>query len=100
MRILVAMDSFKGCISSEKAGDAVRRGILKAYPDNEVIVKAVSDGGEGMSETLIGALDCSVVHTTVSDPLQRQTDVSYGFLCGKETGSHGNGFCRGHHVAE
>ncbi|MBQ4487074.1 MAG: glycerate kinase [Oscillospiraceae bacterium] len=84
MRILVAMDSFKGCISSEKAGDAVRRGILKAYPDNEVIVKAVSDGGEGMSETLIGALDCSVVHTTVSDPLQRQIDVSYGFCAEKK----------------
>lgn len=83
MRVLIAIDSFKGCISSKEAGEAVRKGILKACPDSEVIVKTVSDGGEGMSETLMRALECSVVHTMVSDPLQRKTDVSYGF-CGEK----------------
>ncbi len=84
MRVLIAIDSFKGCISSKEAGEAVRKGILKACPDSEVIVKTVSDGGEGMSETLMKALGCSVVHTMVSDPLQRKTDVSYGFCAEKK----------------
>ena len=51
MKVLIAIDSFKGCLSSKEAGDTVKKGILKACPDAEVIVKPVSDGGEGMSDT-------------------------------------------------
>ena len=84
MKVLIAIDSFKCCLSSEEAGDTVRKGILKACPDTEVVVKTVSDGGEGMSDTLIRALGCDVVHTAVSDPLHRKTEVSYGFSAEKK----------------
>ena len=84
MKVLIAIDSFKDCLSSMEAGEAVKKGIIKACPDSQVIVRTISDGGEGMSETLISALGCDVVHAKVSDPLQRQIDVSYGFSAEKK----------------
>ncbi|NKY06115.1 glycerate kinase, partial [Cellulomonas hominis] len=47
MRVVVALDSFKGCLSSAEAGAAARAGVLAAVPDAEVRVVPVADGGEG-----------------------------------------------------
>ncbi|MBP0978000.1 MAG: glycerate kinase, partial [Oscillospiraceae bacterium] len=78
MKVVIAIDSFKGCISSEQAGAAVKKGILKAHPDAEVIVKPVSDGGEGLTNALISNLGCEKVTVLVSDPLNRKINASYG----------------------
>ena len=48
MKIVVAMDSYKGCCSAAVAGAAVCRGILRADPTIEAINLPVSDGGDGM----------------------------------------------------
>lgn len=47
MNIIVAIDSFKGSLSSLQAGTAAEQGILRALPDATVSVKPVADGGEG-----------------------------------------------------
>ncbi|MBP1592539.1 MAG: glycerate kinase [Oscillospiraceae bacterium] len=78
MKVVIAIDSFKGCISSEQAGAAVKKGILKAHPDAEVIVKPVSDGGEGLINALISNLECEKVTVLVSDPINRKINASYG----------------------
>ena len=78
MKVVIAIDSFKGCISSEQAGAAVKKGILKAHPDAEFIVKPVSDGGEGLTNALISNLECEKVTVSVSDPLNRKISASYG----------------------
>ena len=46
-RFLAAMDSYKGSLSSVEAGEAVRRGILRAVPDAQVQMIPIADGGEG-----------------------------------------------------
>lgn len=51
MKVTVAIDSFKGSMSSMEAGTAAREGILKAC-DAQVIVKPLADGGEGTTEAL------------------------------------------------
>ena len=38
MKVVVAVDSFKGSMTSMEAGTAVKSGILAAHPDAEVIV--------------------------------------------------------------
>ena len=48
MKILLAFDSFKGCMTSLRAGEAARRGVLSAMPDADTEVLIVADGGEGM----------------------------------------------------
>ena len=56
MKIVVAMDSFKGCLSSPEAGQAAREGILRAGFGDEVLVRPLADGGEGTLETLAHGL--------------------------------------------
>ena len=53
MKVVVAIDSFKGSLSSVQAGNAVREGVLRAVPEAEVIVRPVADGGEGTVDALV-----------------------------------------------
>ena len=52
-KILVAVDSFKGSMTSLEAGNAIKKGIKSILPDAEVRVRPVADGGEGTTEALI-----------------------------------------------
>ncbi|WP_263492032.1 glycerate kinase [Bacillus sp. RAR_GA_16] len=52
MNILVAMDSFKGSLSSKEAGEAVMQGVKKGYPESKVDVIPIADGGEGSLEAI------------------------------------------------
>lgn len=71
MRVLVAMDSFKGGLSSKQLADLAERGIRKVYPGAIVDKIAVADGGEGsveaMAETMGGKLREVTVHGPVGE---------------------------------
>ena len=43
MNVLIAMDSFKGALSSERAGKALERGILRTS-GHQTTVCSVADG--------------------------------------------------------
>ena len=43
MKVVIAIDSLKGSLSSIEAGMAIREGVLRAKPDAEVIVKPLAD---------------------------------------------------------
>lgn len=60
MKIVVAVDSFKGSLSSMEAGCAIQEGIQKASPEANVIVRPLADGGEGTTDALIEGLAGSV----------------------------------------
>lgn len=78
MKILVAIDSFKGCLSSAEAGRAVELGIREALPDAQVLSMPVSDGGEGMLEAFTTAMGGTIVSARVHDPLMRLIEARYG----------------------
>ena len=52
MRVVIAMDSFKGSLSSIEAGKAVAEGVRRADGTIECMVCPVADGGEGTSAAL------------------------------------------------
>ena len=56
MKYIVAIDSFKGCITSIEANQAATEGILSMVPDADVVQIPVSDGGEGWLEAFKNAL--------------------------------------------
>jgi glycerate kinase len=67
MKVLIAVDSFKGSLSSQKAGEAVAAGLKKACPDADFRIIPIADGGEGTTEALVEAgggqyLSCLVTH--------------------------------------
>ena len=78
MKVVIAIDSFKGCLSSAEAGRAVESGIREAIPDARVLSMPVSDGGEGMLEAFTTALGGTIVTTQVHDPLMRPIEAQYG----------------------
>ncbi|WP_221253801.1 glycerate kinase [Campylobacter sp. 19-13652] len=74
MKVVVAIDSFKGSLSSLEAGEAVKEGIGDLA---EVAVVPIADGGEGTVEALRDALGGKSVSVVVSDPLGRKISASY-----------------------
>lgn len=80
MKVVVAIDSLKGSLSSMEAGRAIEAGIKKAVNDAEVIVKPLADGGEGTTDALIEGLKGERIDVRVTGPLGEKTDAYYGFL--------------------
>jgi glycerate kinase len=78
LTVLSAPDSFKGALSSEEAGNAVRRGILKRLPDTRVKVFPVGDGGEGTADALMAALHAEKRKIAVSDTHGAPAEAEYG----------------------
>ena len=77
MKIVVAIDSFKGCLTSKEANQAAAEGIRKRWPDAEVVQVPVSDGGEGFMEAFFAAIGGTQIALTVRDPLMRPVTARY-----------------------
>ena len=69
--VIVAIDSFKGCLTSREANLAAAEGILKSTPSARVVQISVSDGGEGWLEAFQSAIGGKRVEVSVYDPLMR-----------------------------
>ena len=80
MKILIAIDSFKGSLSSKEAGEAIKTGILRVVPDSDVVISPLADGGEGTVETLVEALGGSLETVRVKGPLFQEVEAHYGIL--------------------
>ena len=85
MKVVVAMDSFKGSLGSYEAGQAVKEGILNACSDAEVVVKPLADGGEGTVKSLIEGLSGRCVTAEVTGPMGQRTAAKYGILADGRT---------------
>ena len=84
-KIVVAMDSFKGSLTSLEAGNAVRDGILEKYPDFDVQIFPVADGGEGTVEALTFGKEHVQTRTIpVTGPVG--TGVSAGYTIYEQVG--------------
>lgn len=78
MKIVVASDSYKCCLSSAEVANAAENGIRQVMPDCEVVKVSVADGGEGTVESLVDSLGGQIRTVRVSDPLGRPIDAQYG----------------------
>lgn len=80
MKVVIAIDSLKGSMTSMEAGRAIKEGILNVLPDTEVIVKPLADGGEGTTEALVEGLGGELVQVDVHGPLETPVKAEYGIL--------------------
>ncbi len=80
MKIVIAIDSLKGSLSSLQAGDAIREGIHNAMKDAEVFVRPLADGGEGTVEALTLGMGGQLQKVKVCGPLGKPVDAEYGIL--------------------
>ena len=80
MKTIIAMDSFKGCLSSLDAGNTIKEAILSRYPSDSVEVFPLADGGEGTVDVLTAGLGGDIVPVTVTGPLGQPVASRYGWL--------------------
>ena len=80
MKVTIAMDSFKGSLSSPLAGQAVAEGVRAVFPDAETVVCPLADGGEGTVRAVTAALGGALCHAQVSGPLGETVCAEYGVI--------------------
>ncbi|MDD3222644.1 MAG: glycerate kinase [Lachnospiraceae bacterium] len=85
MKVVIAIDSLKGSLTSLEAGDAIRQGILKVMKDAEVIVRPLADGGEGTVEALTLGMNGHLESVEVTGPLGKKVNCAYGILGDNKT---------------
>ena len=80
MKIIIAMDSFKGSLSSMDVVNSVAKGIRKVLPEAELVTLPIADGGEGTVDTFLSAMGGRKYQVSVSDPIGRTTAATYCVL--------------------
>lgn len=80
MKIVVAIDSMKGCLDSENASEAMKSGLELAFPDAKIISVPVADGGEGTAEAIAKAnRGVERMHSVVEGPLGDPVNAEWWF---------------------
>lgn len=82
MKVVIAIDSFKGSLSSLEAGEAAAAGVRRAFPDAECVVRPLADGGEGTVDALVSGMGGEFREVSVTGPDGRAVVARYGLLPG------------------
>ena len=84
MKVVVAIDSLKGSLTSLEAGEATCAGILSASPKTEVKIFPLADGGEGTCRAIIAGLGGELKSVEVTDPLGGKVLAEFGEVLEKK----------------
>lgn len=84
MKIIVAIDSLKGSLTSLEAGNVVRDGILSALPKADVKIFPLADGGEGTCFAITKALGGELKSVEVTNPLGKKIFAEFGEVSDKK----------------
>jgi glycerate kinase len=86
MKIVVAPDKFKGCLTAQQAAEAIAAGIRRVDPNIDIDICPMADGGEGTVNALVAATNGRTVTHKVTGPLPRmKVDAPIGLLGGEQT---------------
>lgn len=80
MKVVIAIDSFKGSLGSVEAGNAAAEGVRRAVPGAECVVRPLADGGEGTVAALTDGLGGELRKVSVTGPLGAPAVTRYGLL--------------------
>ena len=80
MKIVVAIDSLKGSLTSIQAGEAIEKGIKKVDLEAEVVIKPLADGGEGTVDALVDGMGGNMEFIKVMGPARKSVLAKYGII--------------------
>ena len=80
MKVVTAIDSFKGSMTSLEAGYAVAEGFKRVIRDAIVNVRPLADGGEGTVDALIEGMNGERHEILVTGPLGNPVNCAYGII--------------------
>ena len=79
MKVVIAPDSYKGCLSALEVAKAMERGVLSVFSSAEVRKIPIADGGEGTVAALVTATNGQFRQTEVTDPLGNKIIAQWEF---------------------
>jgi glycerate 2-kinase len=85
MNVVIAIDSFKGSMTSMQAGQSAAAGIRRVYKDADVLVRPLADGGEGTVDALVSGCGGRMTKVQVTGPAGKPVVCSYGILDESQT---------------
>ncbi|WP_419835498.1 glycerate kinase [Endozoicomonas atrinae] len=85
MKIVIAPDSFKECLTAAQVAQAIETGLKQVLPDAEYIKVPVADGGEGTLQSLVDATGGKLIEVVVTGPMGATVQASFGLLGDGET---------------
>jgi glycerate kinase len=85
MRIVVAPQALKGSLTAAATGQAILQGVQAVYPEAEVSMIPVADGGEGTVQALVDATGGEIIAQTVTGPLGEPVTAFWGLLGDRQT---------------
>ena len=80
MKVVIAPQTFKGSISALEVASAMAEGVRRVFPDANIDLVPVADGGDGTLETLVEATAGEVHTASVTGPLGSQVEAAWGAL--------------------
>ncbi len=80
MRILIAMDKFKGSLTAAEAGAAVQRGLARVFEGAVIDLCPMADGGEGTTDAVVTARGGTRIEIAAHDALGRAISAAYGIV--------------------
>ncbi len=82
LRIVIAPDSFKGCLSAPEVCAAIARGLVRSIPDVDVRPCPMADGGEGTLDAVLAAVGGTGRRRTmrVHGAGEEALDASFGLI--------------------
>lgn len=80
MRILIAPDSFKESLTAVQVAEYMAAGVRKVYPEAGIKQVPLSDGGEGLTESLTSAMGGVIKYCQVTGPLGEKVHAAYGMV--------------------
>jgi glycerate kinase len=85
VKIVIAPQAFKGSLDAAHVAQAIARGTHQIFPDAELVVLPVADGGEGTVKALVQASGGRTITTRVMGPLETPVNATWGLLGDGET---------------
>lgn len=80
MKIVIAIDSLKGSLTSIEAGNAIKEGILRVSPGEDIVIRPLADGGEGTTVALVEGMGGELKTIEVVGPVQSKVKAHYGII--------------------
>ena len=80
MKIVISIDSLKGSLSSIEAANAIKKGILNAHINADIVIMPLADGGEGTVDALVEGMNGQEQLISVTGPIGEKVTAKYGIL--------------------
>lgn len=86
MKIVIAMDSFKGNLSATEVCDIIASAIKERLPSAELVLKPIADGGEGSADAMLKSIQGKWIPKKVTGPLfDMKVDAGFAWFAESQT---------------